>query len=278
MLDSVSVYEPEPTRMRKRRKYLLAVLAFLVLMLAVMLLGLPKRAALGKTEHVSVQGVVNSAVGPLWQRVINAARGPVRVGIQIGHENVAAHPEELAHLRWNTGGHANGVDEVDLNHEVAEAVRAQLEAYGIEVDLLSAAPPEGYYADLVLSLHADSVPDPARRGYKSAHFEPERNPLEPRLKRLIDEAYLAGSSFPNDDLNTTENMNRYYAFNLWRYRHSIHPGTPSLIVEMGYLSSASDMAFLDEPEEPAAALSAGIVEFLRERGRLSATHLRAVSR
>ena len=183
---------------------------------------------------------------------------------------MAAHPEELARLRFNTGGHANGLDEVDLNRAVAEALQAQLEAHGVTVELLSATPPRGYYADLFLSLHADSVVDSTRRGYKSAYFDPERNPLEPRLKAYIDRAYLTASGFPDDHHNTTQNMHRYYAFNTWRYRHSVHPGTPALLVEMGYLSSEVDMAFLNHPDQPAAALSAGILAFLQAQGRLPA--------
>ena len=158
-----------------------------------------------------VQNTVQEVMRSAWQRAVGAARGPVRVGLQVGHENAAAHPEELARLRQNTGGHANGVDEVDLNRAVAEALREQLEAHGVTVDLLSATPPRGYYADLVLSLHADSVADPTRRGYKSAVFEPERNPFDAALKGHIDRAYFAVSGFPDDHHNTTQNMHRYYA-------------------------------------------------------------------
>ena len=221
-------------------------------------------------RDVPGSGAVQETLASAWQSAINAARGPVRVGIQVGHENAAAHPEELARLRVNTGGHANGLDEVDLNRAVAEALQAQLEAYGVVVELLSATPPPDYYADLVLSLHADSVEDPTRRGYKSAYFEPERNPLEARLKAYIDRAYLSASNFPDDHHNTTRNMHRYYAFNARRYQHSVHPGTPALIVEMGYLSSEVDMAFLNYPEQPAAALSQGVVAFLQAQGRLPA--------
>ena len=249
------------------RKRLLSSLGVLTVFL--LILTLTQGDAFGETrEGWSARSAVQSAAESLWQRTLNAARGPVRVGVQIGHENAAAHPEELANLRWNTGGHANGVDEVELNREVAEVLQARLEALGVQVDLLSATPPEGYYADLVLSLHADSVVDPTRRGYKSAYFEPERNPLEPRLKRRVDEAYLALSGFEDDHENTTENMHSYYAFNTWRYRHSVHPGTPALLVEMGYLSSDADMTFLEDPAQPAAALSEGVIRFLQERGRL----------
>ena len=247
----------------KKRRTLGVVGLAVSLGLATFLLGFTWRDAPGS-------GFIQETLQSAWQGALNAARGPVRVGIQVGHENVAAHPEELARLRYNTGGHANGLDEVDLNRAVAQALKERLEAYGVTVELLSATPPPSYYADLFLSLHADSVADPTRRGYKSAYFEPERNPLEPRLKAYVDRAYLSASGFPDDHHNTTRNMHRYYAFNAWRYQHSVHPGTPALLVEMGYLSSEADMAFLDYPEQPAAALSRGIIEFLQAQGRLPA--------
>ncbi len=248
-------------RLARCKKGWLSGVSLAALLLAALLLGFTWRDVPGS-------GLAQETLQSAWQGAINAARGPVRVGIQVGHEDVAAHPDELARLRFNTGGHANGLDEVDLNRAVAEALKDRLEAYGVTVDLLSATPPPGYYADLFLSLHADSVEDPARRGYKSAYFDPERNPLEPRLKAYIDRAYLSASDFPDDHHNTTQNMHRYYAFNTWRYRHSVHPGTPALLVEMGYLSSDADMAFLNRPEQPAAALTAGILAFLQAQGRL----------
>ena len=278
MLNSVSV-QREITRSKKRRKRQLGGLGLLVataVLLALLWSGVPKEPS-GAAVAIAGPGTPLNIVrenaqvlqAEAWRRTLHAARGPVRVGLQVGHEDVAAHPNELAQLRWNTGGHANGVDEVDLNRSVAEALRVQLEAQGVAVDLLRATPPPGYYADLMLSLHTDSVTDPERRGYKSATFAPVRNPLEPQLKETIDRAYYAVSGLPNDHHNTTENMYRYYAFN-GRYRHSVHPGTPALIVELGYLSSAEDMAFLSVPKRPAAALSRGVIQFLQERGRLPA--------
>jgi len=40
---------------------------------------------------------------------------PPKVALQIGHEDVANHPPELRNLRWNTGGYADGIHEVDIN-------------------------------------------------------------------------------------------------------------------------------------------------------------------
>jgi N-acetylmuramoyl-L-alanine amidase len=203
-----------------------------------------------------------------WHGAVNRFLGPPRVGLQVGHEGSQDHPEELASLRISTGGHWRGVDEVDVNRQVATVLATMLEAHGIVVDVLPATVPPGYHADLVVSIHADSSPDPSRRGYKSAHYDPPRNHLEPVLKTHIDEAYFLASSLPDDHLNVSSNMFHYYAFNNPTYQHTIHPGTPAVIVELGYISHPDDLRFMHTVERPAAALRNGIVRYLQERGRL----------
>ncbi len=205
------------------------------------------------------------------RQVLFVALGPPRVGVQIGHDGVEAHPVELGHLRGNTGGFALGRSELSVNRAVAAALKGQLGASGVTVDLLRATPPAGYHADLVLSLHTDSLDAEvaaARRGYKSAHFRPPRSPLEPRLKRLIDANYLGATRLPDDTVNTTGAMLEYYAFNFRRYRASVHPATPALIVELGYLSSPADAALLGRPRRVAEGLRSGVVAFLQSRNRL----------
>lgn len=201
------------------------------------------------------------------QNFRNLLLGPIRVGIQIGHLDAASHPEELSSLRVSTGGRAGGLQEVDVNGEVASALAARLQANGIEVDLLPATVPPRYRADLVVSLHADSSHDPTRRGYKSAVFRRHRNDRDPILKKHVDEAYLAGSGLPSDDRNVSGDMLDYYAFNE-RFEHSVARRTPAVIVEMGYLSHPQDRELLLHAEEVAGLLEAGIVDFLREVGRL----------
>lgn len=197
----------------------------------------------------------------------NLLMGPVRVGLQVGHEQVHNHPEELAGLRFSTGGHSAGVDEVDVNRAVAAELKKLLEATGIKVDLLPATVPQDYNADLVLSLHADSSLDTSRNGFKTAHFDPARNPLEPVLKELIDAYYLPGSGLADDSINTSGAMYYYYAFSR-AYRHSVHPLTPALIVELGYISNAADRQLLLQPELPARLLADGVIAFLQFRQRL----------
>lgn len=203
-----------------------------------------------------------------WRGVLTLALGPPRVGVQIGHEGVESHPGELGHLRGNTGGYADGLSELSVNRAVARALKTRLEAQGVTVDLLRATPPAGYYADMMLSVHADSVSDPERQGYKSAHFEPPRSPLEPTLKGIIDRSYLSATGKPDDTPNITEAMREYYAFNFRSYEHTVHPATPALIVELGYLSNSADAALLRQPERVADALADGVVDFLQTRNRI----------
>ena len=195
--------------------------------------------------------------------------GPVRVGVQIGHLHAPDHPEEHARLRVSTGGEAHGWTELEINLAVADVLADILAEHGVAVDLLPASVPPRYRADVLVSLHADSSDDPERRGYKSAHFEPARTPQERALKALVDRSYLAATALPDDHENVSGNMLWYYAFDP-RYHHSVAPVTPSLLVEMGYISNRSDLAVLTRPEVPAAAIAEGLIAYLREAGRLPA--------
>lgn len=227
--------------------------------------------ALFAASRFGLEQNLQTAYRTAVRQTLLVALGPPRVGVQIGHDGVAAHPDELGHLRGNTGGFALGRSELSVNRGVAAALKRRLKAQGVAVDLLRATPPAGYTADLVLALHTDSLaPDVARgrTGYKSAHFEPPRSPLESRLKRLVDASYLRATGLPDDTANVTSAMREYYAFNFRRYAHTVHPATPALIVELGYLSSPHDAALLRRPERVAGALTGGVVQFLQSRNRL----------
>ena len=195
--------------------------------------------------------------------------GEVRVGIQIGHLDARDHPAEHARLRVSTGGEANGVTELQINRAVAEALAELLTSAGVAVDLLPASVPPRYRADAFVSLHADSSPNDTRRGFKTAHFEPARTPQERVLKRAVDASYGAGTSLPDDHENVSGNMLWYYAFDP-RYRHAVSPVTPSLLIEMGYISNDHDLDVLSDPEVPAAAIAEGVLAYLEQVGRLPA--------
>ncbi len=227
--------------------------------------------AVSVTSELNLADKTRATYRAAVRQTLFVALGPPRVGVQIGHDGVEAHPDELGHLRGNTGGFALGRSELSVNRAVAAALKGRLEAQGVAVDLLRATPPAGYHADLVLSLHTDSLNvevAAGRRGYKSAHFSPPRSPLEPRLKRLVDTNYRRATGLPDDTANTTGAMREYYAFNFRRYDAAVHPATPALLVELGYLSSPADAALLGKPRRVAEGLSGGVVAFLRSRNRL----------
>lgn len=226
------------------------------------------QAATSLSLRADVPGHTLELLRDSWRQVLFGVLGPPRVGLQIGHHGAAEQPPELMHLRGNTGGQAGSLREVTITQEVAAVLAAQLRQQGVTVDILGATPPEDYTADLLLALHADSVSDSARSGYKSAVFDPPRSWLEGTLKRTIDTAYLSATGLADDTPNVTSNMVHYYAFNFRRYEHSVHPATPSLIVELGYLSNTHDAALLLRPERVARALGTGVEAFLQERNRL----------
>lgn len=259
----MDVHEPprQHGAKRRRRRYG-RVLRALGLAALVMALG----------GAIALHGEATAAAAGNWLergalQVRSLLLGEVRVGIQIGHLDARNHPLEHARLRVSTGGEANGVTELEINSAVAYALAERLRAAGVAVDLLPASVPPRYRADALVSLHADSSPDPARRGFKTAHFEPARTPQERILKQLVDTAYAAGTSLPDDHENVSGNMLWYYAFDP-RYRHAVSPVTPSLLIEMGYISNRSDLDLLADPEAPAAAIAEGVLAYLERVGRL----------
>lgn len=207
--------------------------------------------------------------GPVrW--LANRLRGSVRIGLQVGHLAAADQPDELAALRYSTGAHHAGLDEVSVNAAVVEALAERLRARGAVVDVLPATVPPGYRADLVLSVHADSNLDTTRSGYKSAHFRPARNPNEALLKVSVDRAVFLATGMRDDDANVSGNMLEYYAFNHERFAHAVAAGTPALLVELGYLSHPGDREWLRRPDLLAAAVEQGVAAYLRATGRVAA--------
>jgi N-acetylmuramoyl-L-alanine amidase len=58
-------------------------------------------------------------------------------------------------------------------------------------------------------------------------------------------------------------MRYYYAFNSRRYCHAVAPGVPQAIVEMAYLTSATDRQYLiGDPDRLARALADSVQTFL----------------
>jgi N-acetylmuramoyl-L-alanine amidase len=193
--------------------------------------------------------------------------GPRRVGIQVGHWKTDEAPDELRRLIPQTGASWGELTEVDVSLDVAERIAVILNGKGIVVDILPVTVPPGYLADAVVALHADSDGVGQWSGYKMAHSA-RRGPYEDALLAAIKDAYGAATGMEYDDTHITNAMKGYYFFNWSRYQHSVSPYTPSVILEMGYLSNGEDRALmLDQPDTLANGIATGILQFLSNTPR-----------
>jgi len=197
-----------------------------------------------------------------WKR----PEGPPRVGLQIGHLENAGVPDELDNLLGNTGATGGGKSEAEVNASIAEETKKILEARGIVVDVLPTTVPPSYIADAFIAIHADGNENRNINGYKVAGPWRDWSNKSSKLASILDETYPASTSMPKDD-NISNNMRGYYAFSWWRYRLSIHPMTPGVIVETGFLTSPIDQAILiGNPQISAKGIADGVIRFLQEEG------------
>ena len=188
--------------------------------------------------------------------------GPKRVGLQVGHWLNDQVPAELGRLQGGSSG--GGKAEWEVNLAVATRAAALLDASGIGVDVLPATVPPGYQANAFVALHADGDTTGDGNGFKVARPGFSSIPdVDDRLVAAINQVYAAETGLPRDDDHISLRMRYYYAFNSRRYCHSVAPGVPQAIVEMAYLTNASDRQYLiGDPDRLARALADSVQAFL----------------
>jgi N-acetylmuramoyl-L-alanine amidase len=224
-------------------------------------------------RHLLALGVA-LALAPLGGPVAPASRAApandwplppadARVGIQVGHWQIEALPDDQERLRGQTGGSGGGVREVDVNLAVGRRVADLLTATGVAVDLLPATVPKGYLADAFISIHCDASTSAAATGYKLARYRDSLIPTrDDALIAALSEFYGPASGLPTDG-TITRAMTGYYAYNARRYQTTISRKTPATIMELGFLTHPGDRAVLvGQQEFLAAAIALGIVRFL----------------
>lgn len=249
-----------------KKKYLIPALALFLILSGV---GFSLRPRPQQITGAPPYGEAETDIPPLnpWEELRKnwkRPEGPPRVALQIGHLNNANVPEELENLRGNTGASAGGYTEVEVNQAIVQKTAELLLAQGIQVDILPATVPPGYWADVFIAVHADGSTDPSVSGFKIASSWRDLTGNAPLLVTLMEDHYQRHTGFAKDP-NITRNMRGYYAFAWWRYDHSIHPMTTAAIVETGFLTNRADRKIIaEQPEIPARALSNGIVEYLTQ--------------
>jgi len=189
--------------------------------------------------------------------------GARRIGIQVGHWQTQNVPPELSRLEVQTGTSWNGIDEVDVSLDIATRLAILLRSHGYNVDIIPTTVPLGYLADAFVALHLDGDGVGEAEGYKLAHGS-RRGVYEQQLLDDISAEYGAATDFAIDP-NVSSGMRGYFAFNWQRYRSATSPFTPSVILEMGFLSNDHDRGFImNNPDVIAAAIGNGIERFLAE--------------
>ena len=190
--------------------------------------------------------------------------GPRHVGIQAGHWMTESVPPELRRLEDQTGASFGGYNEVDINLDIAWRVAALLRTQGLIVDVLPTTIPAGYVADAFVALHADSDGVGEKSGFKIAHAA-RRGPYEDQFQRDLTDEYAAATGLSWDATGISRNMTGYYGLTWSRYRSATSPFTPSLILEMGFVSNDDDRTLMtDRADDVAKGIANGILRFLGE--------------
>ena len=189
--------------------------------------------------------------------------GPPKVGLQAGHWKNGEIPEELLRLSGSTGASGGGKSEWEVNLKIAEYTKKLLEEKGITVEIIPATVPAEFWADVFVSIHADGSIDTGTSGFKAASPRRDFSGKAQKLVSVIEENYAAATNLELDP-NVTRNMRGYYAFAWWRYKHAVHPKTPAVILETGFLTNPSDRNLLvNRTDTVAMGLASGIISFLQ---------------
>jgi len=154
----------------------------------------------------------------------------------------------------------DGLQEVDLNLDIARRVAGILRKQGYRVEVLPEYSPQlnGYHAQVFLSVHCDSCIEMS--GSKVAHMTHSSVPeMEDRLVSSLYRHYAEATGLQPHPNTITEDMRQYHAL------RRIAPETPGAIIECGFMGGDRHL-LTHEQDRVAVGIVNGIVAFLREQG------------
>jgi N-acetylmuramoyl-L-alanine amidase len=152
----------------------------------------------------------------------------------------------------------DGLTEVEINLAIAQLVKALLEDRGYAVDLLEEfdSALDGYQADALVSIHADSCNVPEASGFKVASVLHSAMPTEEdRLVKSLREEYQEATGLSFHEHSITYHMTEYHAF------YEIAAQTPGAIIETGFMA-ADRHILVDQQDKVAQGIANGIMCFL----------------
>jgi N-acetylmuramoyl-L-alanine amidase len=182
---------------------------------------------------------------PPSRRTVQGAGRP-RIGIVAGHSG------------FDSGAVCpDGLTEVSINLNVAQAVVAQLEAEGLRVDLLEEYDDrlDEYTATALISVHADACLYPEATGFKVASLEGSTNPLNQVLVECLASEYKDRTGMQFHANSITYDMTQYHVFN------TIRDQTPGAIIEVGFMLTDREL-LTEQPDLVAQGIVDGIYCFL----------------
>lgn len=197
-----------------------------------------------------------------WQR----PAGPLKVALQVGHWKNEEVPAELDGLKKNAGGaKGGGKYEWEVMLEISLLAADLLRDDGIVVEVLPTTIPPAYYADAFIAIHADGNLDAGVSGFKVASPYRDYSGKSKLLESYMYSEYRKVTGMTVDP-NITGRMRGYYAFNWRRYEHAIHPMTPAIILETGFLTNRADQEILiDSPQLVAQGIVQAVLKFLGQQ-------------
>lgn len=159
----------------------------------------------------------------------------------------------------------NGVTEQQTNLEIAKRVAEILTTRGYRVDLLQEfdARLNGYQADVLLSIHADSCDvidaDPPATGFKVARSAASAIPnTEDNLVTCLRDNYARVTNLPFHANSITHDMTDYHSF------REVNLDTPAAIIETGFLHLDYNL-IVSQPDIPALGIADGLTCFLNSQ-------------
>lgn len=155
----------------------------------------------------------------------------------------------------------DGLQEADVNMEIARRVVALLTPRGWQIDLFEEFDVRlnDYHADVLLSIHADSCTVPGKTGFKVARAEASSLPESgDRLVACLSEHYETNTKLPFDPYTITYDMTRYHAF------YEIDRNTPAAIIEVGFLLDDREL-LTQHPDVAAQGIADGLICFIENQ-------------
>jgi len=154
----------------------------------------------------------------------------------------------------------DGLQEVEINLDVARRVAALLRRHGYRAEILPEYSPKlnGYKAAALLAIHSDSCVEDLT-GFKVARMTHADDPeVEDRLVAALYASYEQATQL-KPHLNTiTEDMLQYHAL------RRIAPETPGAIIECGFMGG-DRILLTEQADRVAEGITNGLLAFLSEQ-------------